>query len=129
MRRRSAAIGWIAFAILVLGGLYWGLQASLGGREAGVAQSRTYRVSISTPRAGDALPIFRATQGDTVTLVISSDRPGETHVHGYEEKMALRPGGQVTLTFTAAAAGRFPLHLHAPDSSMHHLATLEVQPQ
>jgi hypothetical protein len=74
-------------------------------------------------------PVFRATEGDTITLVIRSDQPGEVHVHGYEKKIVLAPSGEVQLTFVAADPGTFPIHLHDSDGSMHHLAMLEVQPK
>lgn len=81
--------------------------------------------------------MFKVTQGDTVTLVVGSDRPGEAHVHGYDKRIALNPGSEVTLTFIAKDAGLYPLHLHErldsrdPDSPVlhRHLAAIEVQPK
>lgn len=139
MRKRSYGILWVAFAILVLGGLYLGLQTTLKEDEAGELQSAAYRLSISALSPGEVLPVFKATQGDTVTLAIRSDRPGELDVHGYEKKIDLEPDGEVTLTFTADKAGAFPMYLHMhepldpnePDGpvSHRHLATLDVQPK
>ena len=129
MRRRTHAIVWTAFAVLLLGGLYLGLRASLSGHDAGGLQSSSYALSVSQPRPGEVFPNFKTTQGSTVTLLIRSDVPGAVHVHGYEKKVDLKIGEEVTLTFTASDAGLFPLHLHDPDGSMRHLATLEVRPE
>lgn len=137
MGRRSYVILWVALAILLLGALYFGLYASLGGRDASGQHSRIYRLSVSAVRPGEELPVFKATQGDTVTLLISSDRPGEAHVHGYEKKIVLEPGGDVALILIAETAGLYPVHLHErlnlhePDGPIlhRHLAALEVQPK
>lgn len=130
MRRSSFAILWVVLSMLVLGSLYWGLRISLSGHEVSTAESRTYQISISAARPGEEFPVFKVTQGDIVTLLIHSDRPGEVHVHAYDEKIStLKPGGEVRMTFAAKDVGRFPVHLHDPDGSMRYLATLEVQPR
>jgi len=88
-------------------------------------------LSISTIQSSGAeQPLFKARQGDNVILAIHSEVPGEVHVHMYEDRQVdLKPGGEVTLTFRAANPGSFPVHLHDPDGSMHHLAMLEVHPK
>jgi hypothetical protein len=94
------------------------------------AQSRIYHLSVTNTDPTADAPVFTARQGDTVTLVIHSARPGELHVHAVEESaLALKPGGEVNLTFVAKNSGRFAVHLHDPDGSMHHVAMLEVQPE
>ena len=120
---------WIAYAIVALVGLYWGLKGSLGAPDTGGLQTLTYRLSITGTAVGEDSVVFKARQGDTITLVIGSDRPGEIHVHGYEKAVGLKPGAEVTLTLVARDAGRFPVHLHDPDGSMRHLAMLEVRPR
>jgi hypothetical protein len=131
------AIPWVAFTSLLLGVLYFGLHTFLGGRKVSGAHSHTYRLSISVPRPGQEFPVFKAAQGDTVTILISSDRAGQVHVHGYGETIDLTPGGEVTLMFSAQKPGFYPLHLHerlhfdepAGPILHRHLAALEVQPQ
>lgn len=124
----SRLLLWIALTIL-LSGLYWASKSTLGSREPSAVHSRVFNLSVSAPHPGEESPVFKARQGDTVTLVIRSDRPGEVHVHIYEKQIMLKPGGEVTLTFTATAAGLFPVHLHDPDGTMTHLAMVEVQPK
>jgi hypothetical protein len=127
LRRHSWTLLWATLIALVLAGLYWGLQASRSVGHVVGPGSRIYRLSI--PSGAQSL-VLEATQGDTVTFVIRSDRPGELHVHAAEEKaVALKPGGEVRLTFVAKDAGGFAVHLHDPDGSMHHIAILEVQPK
>jgi hypothetical protein len=120
---------WGALTILLLGGLYWAFKASMGGHEPTAAHTLVFHLSVSAPRPGEESPVFKAMQGDTVVFIIRSDRPGEVHIHIYEKKIALKPGSDVILTFTANSAGLFPVHLHDPDGSMRHLGLLEVQPK
>jgi hypothetical protein len=129
VRASSNAIVWVTFTGLLLGGLYWGLKTSMDGHHVGGQQFLTYQLSISSPSPGNELPVFKVTQGDTVSLRIRSDRSGEVHVHGYERKVVLNPDGEVALTFLANNTGVFPVHLHDPDGSMHSLGTLDVQPK
>jgi len=128
------AILWAAVAAAVLGSLYFALKASLGGHEhaqgheTAAPRHWAFRLTIAEPLAGEPPPVFKARQGDTITLIVRSDRPGELHVHGIEKVVTLNPQGAVKLTFVARDAGGFPLHLHSPDGTMRHLALLEVDP-
>ena len=129
MRVRRSVILWVVFGLLTLGGLYWILKSSFSEREAGAPRSEVFRLVIAAPQPLEEPPPFKVRQGDRVTFVFSSNLPGEAHVHGYEKKVILEPGGEVALTFTATDAGLFALHLHDPDGAMHGLATLEVDPR
>lgn len=135
MRARLNVIASIAGAALLLGGLYWGLRSSLDKRDERAPQSLTFKLSIPAEPAEEldlaAFPVFKAVEGDTITLVVNSARPGSFHVHGYEKQVELVPGRDVALTFEAEAAGLYPLHLHDPDPDrpMEHQATLEVHPR
>ena len=44
----------------------------------------------------------------------TSDRPVILHLHGYDIETRLAPGAPAELAFTAYAAGRFPIEIHAP---------------
>jgi hypothetical protein len=126
---RSPFVPWIAGAALLLCVLYFALHGSMAKRESGDSHVTVYNLLISKPRMGEELPVYRTTQGNTITLKVTSDRPGEVYVHGYEKKVTLKPGGETELTFVAADAGMFPVHLHEADGTMVALATLEVQPK
>lgn len=129
MLTRSRPILWVGVTAVLLGGLYFALKSSLGEHEQRGVHTRVYRLSIPGSPPPEEAPVFKVLQGDIVTLVIRSARAGELHVHGYEKKVVLQPGAEVSLTFTATQPGVFPVHLHDPDGSMRRLAMLEVQPR
>jgi FtsP/CotA-like multicopper oxidase with cupredoxin domain len=129
MQRYRTPIVWSLAVLLLLAALYWAVGAMLNVKRVAAPQQRNYHLSVTAPVQIGAVPVLKATQGDTVTLTISSDKPGSIHVHGYEKMVVLRPGAQVSLTFVASQAGRFAVHLHDPDETMHGLAAIEVQPQ
>jgi hypothetical protein len=118
----------VVVAVLVLAGSYSYLHGLLRERRAGT-HSLTFRLSASLPHPGIAIPVFAATQDDSITLVITSERSAIVHVHGYEKNIAVRSGSQAVLKLTATDAGLFPVHLHDTDGVMYPLATLEVQPK
>jgi FtsP/CotA-like multicopper oxidase with cupredoxin domain len=64
-------------------------------------------------------------QGDSVRLTITSDRPDEVHVHGYDLEEAVGPGAPARFSFTADADGVYEVELH---ESGNQIASLEVQP-
>jgi hypothetical protein len=128
LERPYAQLGAVT-TLLLLAGLYLYLRAFLGPEAAAAPRVLTFRVSVAIPRPGNELPMLEATRNDSIVLVIASERSGEVHVHGYEEKVTLKPGNVVTLKFPARDAGFFAVHFHEPDGSMYALATLEVQPR
>lgn len=139
MTSHARTLGWIAAAVLLLAGLYVVLTPAVrdSGSAAGPAAHRSFELSIGPPDPAAGFPSFTAMQGDTITLAIRSDRPGEVNVHGYEKRVAIGPGEESALSFVVKDAGVFPVHLHelaGPDAHhgdiMHrHLATIEVQPR
>lgn len=128
-RRHARAILWFGAAIVLLIALYFGLELTLKVPTTEGPKHHNYHLSVSASNGVGPLPIFEVKQGDSVTLTVSSDRPGSVHVHGYEKEVVLNPGGNASLTFTAGRAGRFAVHLHDPDATMQGLAALEVQPR
>ena len=120
---------WWVLAIALLCGLYIVLRSSLGAYDRSAHQRDVYTLSVSSGQPGHTLPVFAANQGDTVSLIVSSDRNAELHVHGYEKSVAINPAGKVTLTFVARYAGNFPIHVHERNGTMLQLAVLEVQPR
>jgi hypothetical protein len=81
--------------------------------------------------------LLKVEKGDALRLRITSDAPGELHLHGYRLAAKLAPGQPAELAFTAYATGRYPLEWHAAGEAAatgaHRrgasLATLEVQPK
>jgi hypothetical protein len=78
--------------------------------------------------------VIRATKGDRLRWRITSDAPGELHLHAFRLAIAVQPGQVAELPFTALATGRFRASWHAAgvaDPGRHDAAllVLEVQPR
>jgi hypothetical protein len=80
--------------------------------------------------------IIKVNKNDVVRLVISSDEPGDLHLHAYHLSVHLDPKMKSVLDFKAFATGRFTFEWHSGIRSslpqMGHqkaLATLEVFPE
>lgn len=70
---------------------------------------------------------IQATKGDTVAFTVSSDEPGEVHVHGYELMRDVAPGAPATLSFEATLDGIYDVELHLADDEVE-IARLTVSP-
>lgn len=56
--------------------------------------------------------VFRAKNGDTIVLSITTDEPGTLHIHGYDHEEELGTHDVTTIEFEADLEGRFALALH-----------------
>lgn len=70
---------------------------------------------------------IEATKGEVVSLTVSSDEPGEVHVHGYELTLDVEPGAPATVSFEATLDGIYDVELHLADGEVE-LARLTVNP-
>ena len=66
------------------------------------------------------------TEGDQVNLEITSDRPIELHLHGYDLTVEIEPGEPGELSFEATTTGRFAIEDHETEAE---LGALLVQPR
>ena len=66
------------------------------------------------------------TEGDQVNLEITSDRPIELHLHGYDLTVEVEPGEPGELSFGATTTGRFAIEDHETEAE---LGALLVQPR
>jgi hypothetical protein len=123
------AIGILAATVLLLAALYFAFKPSTATPDNASPQSETFRLAISTRTPTSESTVYTARQGDRVTLVVTTDRPGSINLHGYEQEIALTPGDAVTMSFIAQHAGRYPLHLHGSDGSHLEVGALEVLPR
>jgi hypothetical protein len=71
-------------------------------------------------------PVIKARQGDEVTIVITSDKADELHLHGYDRHAHLQPNAPARVMLKADRTGRFPIELH---KSHIELGTIEVYPK
>jgi len=81
--------------------------------------------------------LMRVDKDDLVRWRITSDAPGEVHLHAYRLQAKLLPGKPAEISFKAYATGRYRVEWHAAsanaDAALAHrapaLATLEVRPR
>ena len=111
----------IAVIVLILGGLFFLLRPdspAAGSRE------RTFDLSIE---GGEMSPSeISVNEGDRVTFRISSDKPMEFHMHGYDLEQKIEPGKTAELHFKADLTGRFEIEDHETEEE---LGVLQVRPR
>jgi hypothetical protein len=111
----------IAVIVLILGGLFFLLRPdtpAAGPRE------RTFDVSIE---GGEMSPAeISVNEDDRVRFRISSDKPMEVHVHGYDVEQEVEPGQTARLRFEADLTGRFEIEDHETERE---LGVLQVRPR
>lgn len=97
---------------------------------------KTYDLVIIDGAVPAAQRVIKAEKGDTLRIRVTSDAPGELHLHGYRLEAKLAPGQPAELAFKAHATGRYPFEWHAAQgaakSGAHRgppLAALEVRPK
>jgi hypothetical protein len=75
--------------------------------------------------------VLEVVEGDAVTLSVLSDTPATLHVHEYEQQFVvpIAPGEESRATFTAARAGRFPVHVMGIDQVHPEVAAVQVHPR
>jgi hypothetical protein len=73
---------------------------------------------------------IKATKGDHVRIVVSSDAPDEIHLHGYDIEKEVEPGKPVTFDFTADIEGIFEMESHTAEDAGREpqVAKLTVEP-
>ena len=64
-------------------------------------------------------------KGDTIRLKVTSDEPGEIHVHGFDLEQEAGPGKPASFTFQANIEGRFEVESHASGAQ---IAEISVNP-
>jgi len=88
-----------------------GLVASIGAAPVAAAD-RQFSLQVANGRVPESMRVLRVTQGDSVRLQWSVDRPVVLHLHGYDIEKRAEPGTTVEMDFVARATGRFPVHVH-----------------
>jgi hypothetical protein len=107
--------------VLILGGLFFLLRPDA---PSGVPRDRMIAVSIE---GGQMRPAeISVDEDDSVTLLVSSDRPMEIHLHGYDVEKEVGPGQKTRLRFEADLTGRFEIEDH---ESERELGVLQVRPR
>jgi hypothetical protein len=110
---------------------------AIGCARAAELPEKTFELTIVRGTVPAPQRLLKVDKGDALKLRITSDAPGELHLHGYRLAAKPAPGHPVELKFTAYATGRYPFEWHAAGEASttgaHRrgppLATLEVQPK
>jgi hypothetical protein len=111
------------------------LLAWLACGSAAEAAEVTFDLRVERGQVPHNMRLIRVKQRDVVKLRWSTDRPLTLHLHGYELEQNVEPGAVAEMTFTARAAGRFPVHIHDARGRANHshdeppLVRIEVYPQ
>jgi FtsP/CotA-like multicopper oxidase with cupredoxin domain len=102
--------------------------------DAGSAKSRPTarpkKPEVTRIRVEDLEPVggvkeVAVESGDTVRLAVTSNRPEEVHVHGFDRSAAVGPGRTARLSFPADLEGVFEVELEGSDTQ---IAELTVEP-
>jgi hypothetical protein len=117
-----AAIILIALVVLFLF-LRPGSPAPESGDLEEETQEEVVAVAINEGRMSP--PRVTVYEGDQVKLQITSDRPIELHLHGYDLTEEVEPGETADLSFEATDTGRFGIEDHNTDAV---IGMLLVQP-
>ena len=96
-----------------------------------------FDLSITAGAVPAAQRTIRVQKDDMVRWRVSSDAPGNLHLHAYRIDVGVAPGKPAEVAFKAYASGRFRVEWHAATSKPaagagHHaapLASFEVRPR
>ena len=86
---------------------------------------RTLAITVRGGRVRGGFRRFAAGRGERVAIVVRADVRDEVHVHGYDLKANVAPGGPASIVFRARLVGRFEIELEQRGL---HIAELEVRP-
>ena len=97
---------------------------------------KTYNMTIFNGALPAEQRLIKVTKDDMVRLHVTSDAPGELHIHAYRVEMKLAPGKPSEISFKAYATGRYTFGWHGAADKVqakgHHgpeFAVLEVYPK
>ena len=90
-----------------------------------VPKPKTTRITIKDGQPAGGVQDIDVSKGDTVRLTVSSDAPGEIHVHGYDIEKSVAPGSPARFRFTADIEGRFEVESHETNTQ---IAEITVNP-
>ena len=121
MRSNRVTLRWPAYwlalsfalaAIPLLSACGTASQTEPSPLEPSAANATVINLSIENRSTTLTREDLRATQGETVRLTVSTDEPGEVHLHGYDLTTDVAPDRPGELVFEATAAGAFAINFH-----------------
>jgi hypothetical protein len=94
------------------------------------AEDRVFAIEIHGEWPTVKPQVLAVRQDDHVVVRVSSDKPVQLHLHGYDIESDVVPNSVTSLRFTATATGRFPIEIHSWEPlKQRPLAYLEVRPR
>jgi hypothetical protein len=124
--KRAVAAAALAVAALALTGCGSGSATPASGTRtsAGSAAASVIKVTISHGRISPQPSVHHVPLGGRVRLTVTSDKPDEVHLHGYDKEIEIQAGTPGTIGFTANLPGIFEVETHKSDLQ---LLQLEVK--
>ena len=124
-RIRDTVLAAIILIALVV--LFLFLRPGPPAHESGDSEEETQEevVAVEINEETMSPPQLTVYEGDQVKLQITSDRPIEFHLHGYDLTEEVEPGEMADLSFEATDTGRFGIEDHSTDAV---IGVLLVQP-
>ena len=106
------------------------IAALLGAIANARAEDRVFALQIHSEGPTAKPQVLAVRQNDQVVVRVSSDKPVQVHLHGYDIERDVVPNVVTSLRFTATATGRFPIEIHSREPlKQRPLAYLEVRPR
>jgi len=94
------------------------------------AEDRVFELEIHGEGPTVEPQVLTVRENDQVVVRLSSDKPLQVHLHGYDIESDVVPKRVTSLRFTATATGRFPIEIHSRESlKQRPVAYLEVRPR
>ncbi len=113
--------------LLTLGGLFLALRPEpAGSNDPATDEPKKRALALSIEDGAMEPSEVEVREGDRVTLRLTSDKPVELHLHGYDLEEEVSPGAAATLSFEADLPGRFEIEDHESEDT---LGVLLVQPR
>jgi heme/copper-type cytochrome/quinol oxidase subunit 2 len=123
---RIRALVLAAIVLIALVVLFFLLRPGSPAPESGDVEETQEEVVAMAINEGSMSPSeVTVDKGDQVNLLITSDRPVEFHIHGYDLTEEVEPGEPTELSFEATNTGRFAIENHNADAE---IGVLLVQP-
>jgi hypothetical protein len=115
----------VLFVVLHSGGSSGDKGFTFDGKSVAADSTPTIKLHGGKPVGG--LQHLQATSGDRIHFRVTSDIPGEVHVHGYDFLKPIKKNGSVSFDFAAKLQGGFDVELHHGGGE-DTIADLKVEP-
>lgn len=100
------------------------------GVPAGAGQTAALRLELQNGELVGESDTFRFTESEVISILWTSDRAVELHLHGYDVTVQAGPDAPGEMRFTGSVTGRFPVTSHSAGSGEHRtLIYIEIHPR